>query len=100
MITTIVNNTGEKWVLNSFGAYGPEASAVYFFTKEEAKRVIKSKRKTRLVYTIICQKNGVVWVADARKAFVVIRARSIQFGCQWFEGLEDTATLRTWALDK
>lgn len=101
----IFNSDNEKWILTNFGAYGPVANdsngrAVYMFTKSEALRVFKSRKyRPQLKYTVMRNGLKTPTIGHFQLAWVYRKARSIQFGCQLWQGKNATA-LRNWALDR
>ena len=99
MYLEIKNNNDGVWILTPFGAYGPNfSSAVYLFTREEARRVLKSRSKSvKLQYTVMQSVNGFPNIDGDMFARVYVESRSIQFGCQMWVGA-DASKLRKWAL--
>ena len=100
----IENEHNRIWVLNDFGAFGPinpdsvDNQSVYMFTKAEARRILK-KGYGRVEYTTMKVGTFSPYFTGAQSAYVVIKARSIRFGCQVWKGKNATA-FREWAFSK
>ena len=100
----IENSSGGTWTLNDFGAFGPVIpgggvkQSVYMFTKAEARRILK-KGYGRVEYTTLRVGTFASYFAGRQSTYVIIKARSIRFGCQVWKGRNATA-FRKWAFSK